>query len=55
MDLSSESLNCVAGVIKTIVESQPFIGNIPAGNVLTSASILCSGAFLLKALYIFLL
>ena len=38
---------------KRLWKSQPFIGNIPAGNVLTSASILCSGAFPFKALCIF--
>lgn len=34
-------------------ESQPYIGNIPAGNLLTSAAILFAGAFPAKSLRIF--
>ena len=34
-------------------ESQPYIGKIPAGNILTSAAILYSGALPSKALQIF--
>ena len=34
-------------------DSQPFIGNIPAGNILTSAAILYSGSLPTKALRIF--
>ena len=34
-------------------ESQPFLGNIPAGNLLTSAAILYSGAFPAKFLRAF--
>lgn len=34
-------------------ESQPFIGSMPAGNVLTSAAILYAGAFPAKTLRIF--
>ena len=34
-------------------ESQPFIGSIPAGNILTSAAILYSGSLPTKALRIF--
>ena len=38
---------------KCIWESQPFIGSIPAGNLLTSAAILFSGSIPAKALRIF--
>lgn len=34
-------------------ESQPYIGNLPAGNLLTSAAILFAGAFPTKSLRIF--
>ena len=34
-------------------ESQPYIGNVPAGNLLTSAAILFAGAFPTKSLRIF--
>ena len=34
-------------------ESQPFIGNVPAGNLYTSAAILYAGAFPAKALRLF--
>ena len=34
-------------------ESQPFIGNLPAGNILTSAAILYSGSLPSKALRMF--
>ena len=34
-------------------ESQPYVGNIPAGNIYTSAAILYTGAFPAKALRIF--
>ena len=36
---------------KTHVDSQPYIGNIPAGNILASASILYSGSLPSKALH----
>ena len=38
---------------KVIWESQPFIGNMPAGNILTSSAILYAGALPTKALRIF--
>ena len=38
---------------KRMWDSQPYIGNIPAGNILASASILYSGSLPSKALHIF--
>ena len=38
---------------KRVWESQPFIGSVPAGNILTSAAILYSGALPTKALRMF--
>ena len=38
---------------KRVWESQPYIGNIPAGNILTSAAILYSGALPSKVLKVF--
>ena len=38
---------------KYVWESQPYVGNIPAGNILTSAAILYSGALPSQALKIF--
>ena len=38
---------------KRLWESQPFIGNIPAGNILTSAAILNAGALPSKAIRVF--
>ena len=38
---------------KRVWESQPYLGNIPAGNILTSAAILYTGALPSQALRIF--
>ena len=44
---------CVSCKRKRVWESQPFIGKMPAGNLLTSAAILFSGSFPTKALRMF--
>ena len=44
---------CMACGCKRTWDSQPFIANIPAGNLMMSAAILCAGALPSKALRIF--
>ncbi|XP_070539206.1 uncharacterized protein [Ptychodera flava] len=46
-------LKCTACQHKTGWNSQPYVGNIPAGNILLSSAILTSGALVSKVLRIF--